>query len=336
MLKQLAVLGVVASLPAALQADFSYQQTTKMTGGAMMGAMRVAGVFSRQAREPMTATVSVKGNRLVHGYKDNSQIIDLDGETITDINFSNKTYSVVTFAEMKEQIEKAMQRISDDKSAQAEFQVSVKATGATRQIAGHDAKEMLLTMTMEGTDQKSGQKGGMAVTTSVWLIPKVSGYDEMTAFYMKMAEKLNWTPGGGGMAAARPDLAKAMAAAAKEMAKLDGMQVLQVMRMMPAMEGQPVSGSGGPAPQQQSQPQAEAPSIGGAIRGIGGFGGFGRKKKQEEPKKEAAAEPAAAPAGDSSGVLMEMTTEMSEFSSASVDASKFAVPAGFKKVDPKR
>jgi hypothetical protein len=283
----------------------------------------------------MTATVSVKGNKAIHAYKDHSQIIDLDAETITDIDFDKKAYSVMTFAEMREQIEKALQRVSDNKDASADFTVSVKATGATKQIAGYDAKEMLLTMTMEGTDAKSGQKGGMAVTTSVWIAPKISGYDEVTAFYKRMAEKLNWMPGAGGMAAARPELAKAMAAAAKEMAKLDGTQVLQVMRMTPSMEGQPVTAppASGSETQQQSQPKGETPSIGGAIRGIGGFGGFGRRKKQEEPKQEAAP---AAPAGDASAVLIEMTTEMSGFSSASVDASKFTVPAGFKKVDPRR
>ena len=31
--------------------------------------------------------------------------------------------------------------------------------------------------------------------------------------------------------------------------------------------------------------------------------------------------------------MMEMTTEMSGFSSAAVDPSKFAPPSGFKKVD---
>ncbi len=38
-------------------------------------------------------------------------------------------------------------------------------------------------------------------------------------------------------------------------------------------------------------------------------------------------------AGDSSGALMEITSEMSNFSSAPVDPSRFAVPAGFKQVE---
>jgi len=69
---------------------------------------------------------------------------------------------------------------------------------------------------------------------------------------------------------------------------------------------------------------------------LGGFGGFGRKKKPEQPKEETKTDPApsgSAPAGESSAVLMEMTTEMSGFSSAAVDPSRFAPPSGFKKVE---
>ena len=33
---------------AAARADFSYEQTTRMTGGAMAGMMKVAGAFSKR------------------------------------------------------------------------------------------------------------------------------------------------------------------------------------------------------------------------------------------------------------------------------------------------
>jgi len=189
-------------------------------------------------------------------------------------------------------------------------------------------------MTMEGTDEKSGQKGGMLINTSIWIAPKIAGYDEVREFYKKMGAKMAWTPGGTGMAAARPDLAKGMAEVWKEAAKLDGMQLLQVMRMTPSADGQPITAqsSGSEAQSPQQSRTAERPSIGGALGGLGGFGGFGRKKKKEEPKQETAqANPE--PAADTSGVLMEMTTESTNFSSAAVDPSKFVAPSGFKKVE---
>jgi len=75
----------------------------------------------------------------------------------------------------------------------------------------------------------------------------------------------------------------------------------------------------GPAGPQVSMPSAKdvATSV------IGGFGGFGRKKK-EEPKQETkagAAEP---------NVVLEFTTEVRALQPGVADAQSFVVPAGFK------
>jgi hypothetical protein len=69
--------------------------------------------------------------------------------------------------------------------------------------------------------------------------------------------------------------------------------------------------------------------------GLGGFGGFGRRKKQEEQQQQQPQAPQPQPgnAGAAPGALMEMTTESSGFSTASVDAAKFSPPAEFKKVE---
>src|SRR5215211_45963 len=107
MVQKLCVPILVMCLPACLLADFSYDSSTKMTGGAMMGMMRVAGAFSKQLREPVQANVALKGNKMAHGSKDHTQVIDLDSETITSIDFQKKTYSVMTFAEMAEAFDKA-------------------------------------------------------------------------------------------------------------------------------------------------------------------------------------------------------------------------------------
>src|ERR1700704_952159 len=100
MLKKIGSIWMMVCLPGCLLADFSYDQTTKMTGGAMMGMMKIAGAFSKQVREPVQTTVLVKGNHMAHSSKDHAQIIDLDSETITEVNFQKKQYSVMTFAEM--------------------------------------------------------------------------------------------------------------------------------------------------------------------------------------------------------------------------------------------
>jgi hypothetical protein len=56
-----------------------------------------------------------------------------------------------------------------------------------------------------------------------------------------------------------------------------------------------------------------------------GFGGFHKKKQQPQ-------QAAATPSAQNWAVLLESSTEMTNFSSASVDPSLFNVPAGYAKV----
>jgi len=122
---------------------------------------------------------------------------------------------------------------------------------------------------------------------------------------------------------------------AKESAKINGVPVLQIMKMNPTGDAATTSQTTSTErPKQAAPPTPTAGEIAaGALAGrLGGFGGFGKKKK---PAEDQPAQTSDAPAqsSDSSGSLIEMTTESSNFSTAPVDGSKFEVPAGFKKVD---
>ena len=314
---------LLAVIPA--QADFSYQETSKITGGMLAGMMKFAGVFSKQAREPMQSTVALKGNRLAHRSSMHASIIDLDSKTITEIDLQKKTYSVMTFEQMKQMLDQMAQKMHQQKpEAQMDLKVSAKATGNSKQVAGYDAKEMLVRIDMQATDEKSGQTGAMVVSIDLWIAPMVPGYGEIREFYRKMATELNWTPGGN-MFMARPDVAKGMAEAMKEVAKLDGTPVYQTVTMGAA--GTAASGDGTQTtapPPQQTQQQSNRPSLSGALAGR-----FGLGRKQSQDSQPAQQQQQAPP-----GTLLEMTTEYTAFSSASVDAALFEVPAGFKKVEP--
>jgi hypothetical protein len=263
-------------LPAScLLADFSYQQSSKITGGMMAGMMKFAGAFSKTAREPMESTVMVKGDRMVHLSANHATIMDVAKETITEIDFQKKTYSVMTFAEMKAMLQQLAEKRKDKDAPEMNVNVSVDDTGQTKTINGMSTKEMVLKIVMETQDAKSGQKGGITMTTDMWMAPKIAGYSEITDLHRRMAEKLGWTPGQN-MFMQQPEVMKGMAEAAKQMGKFDGMPVYQVVKM--GAQGQPQpAGEGAAAPpaaqeqQQQQQPAAEKPSIGGALGGaLGG------------------------------------------------------------------
>ena len=349
----LGVCAIAATLP--LAADFSYEQSSKITGGMMAGMMKVAGVFSKQAREPIRSTIVVKGDRLANVMAKNIQIIDLSRETFTDIDLDKKTYSVITFADFRRAMEELARKAADKNSgADWDFKASVRNTGATRNVNGLNAQQAIVTLEMKARDNKSGEAGSMFVISDLWLAPKVVGYDEVAGFYRRMAEKMSWSPMGGLGPMMQPQMLKGFAEAYKEMAKLEGIPVVQVVRMGASPEMGTASAAG--TPQAQQQPAAPAPSaseaagsaaagaaasrtgrLGGALGGLGGLGGFGRRRKTEEAQQAPPAEQpqtrsAPQQSGGAPGMLMEVTSELTNFSSAPADASKFEVPAGFKQV----
>lgn len=355
------VLSLCFSLSFPAFADFRYDETTKVTGGSILSMMRLVGAFSkegRQANEPVTATVLVKGNRMAHISNNVSEIIDLDKETITRIDHNKKQYSVVTFEQMKRQIEDAAkqmrQRSAEASKASAQgpelnFKVNVRDTGATRQVANLSAKEMILTMAMEAKDQKTGQTGAFDITNDMWMAPEIPGYNEVNDFNRRLAMKMGMVLSGAvspAYAAMQPGTAKGMAELAKEMSKLKGVPVLQIMRMGSTANGQPLpAASEAPLPPTSDQPampsageiatgaasSAAASKLGCLGAMAAGLGGFGRKKKpQEQP---AAAAPQRGPNAEAASVLIESSTEMTAFSSSAIETSRFEVPAGYKQIE---
>lgn len=214
--------GLAVSAAAALMADFSYQENTRITGGALANMMGTGKV-----REPTTSTVLLKGNRMAHLRPGSAQIIDLDKGTITNINFLKKTYTVMTFAQMSQMRQDASQRTGQQPSgADADVKASVRDTGKKRTIGGFNTTEKIITMTMG--DAVSKTQAGTTVNTDMWVASDIPGYAEVRNFYKRMAEKSGSSfgamPGAGGMP-------QGMAALAKEMSKLQGTPVLQVMTM---------------------------------------------------------------------------------------------------------
>src|SRR5215475_11927477 len=90
--KVVTIAGILALSSSPLLADFTYNETSTITGGMMARIMKVAGVISKQAREPIQSTVSVKGDRMVYRSANHASIIDLPSQTITSVDLQKKTY----------------------------------------------------------------------------------------------------------------------------------------------------------------------------------------------------------------------------------------------------
>lgn len=352
------LLPLVFLLPTALYAgDYSYQQTTQITGGSLLKMMKTVGVFSSQARhmgDPIVSTIYLKGNQLADVSSQQIQIIDLDKETITQIDVEKKTYSVMTFEQMKQAIENARERMqkeagkqqpqagsnADAQNVQMSFDVKVRKTGATKDVSGLNSSEAILTMTMTATDAKTQQTGNLAITNDMWMVPSVPGYEQVREFYQKFAAKMGDATVGFGrdfsrMMAQQPGANQAMGDMMKEMQKIDGVPVMQVMRMGTTVNGQPLpAASEAPLPAEPAGPTkgeiAKAGMSSMISSRLGGFGGFGKKKQNTPPPDQNAEQAGAQSAG---AILMEMQTTTSNFSSGPVDPSHFDVPAGYKQVE---
>jgi hypothetical protein len=353
--KRVLVLLVFVLPPALYGGDYTYQQTTQITGGSLLKMMRTMGVFSSQARhmgDPIVSSIYLKDNRLADVSPEQIQIIDLDKETITQIDVQKKTYSVMTFEQMKQAIENARQQMQKDaakqqpqpasnpdaQNAHMSFDVKVRKTGTQKDVGGLNSSEAILTMTMTATDAKTQQSGNLAITNDMWMVPAIPGYEQVREFYQKFAVKMGDVTAGMGrdfsrMLAQQPGANQAMGDMVKEMQKLDGVPVMQVMRMGTTTNGQALpAASEAPLPAEAAGPskgEIAKAGMGSMISSrLGGFGGFG-KKKQNTPPPDQAAEQGVQP---TSAILMETQVTTSNFSSAPVDPSHFEVPAGYKQV----
>lgn len=353
-MKRLPLVLTCTLLPISLNAhaDFTYRESVQITGGSVMTMMKFAGTFSRQARragDPILTTVMVKGNRMVRIDQDHTEIIDLDAGTVTMIDHARKQYSTVTFEQMRKQMEAAManakaqqakeqhqapqQGPSTDPQVNVKFKVNVRSTGASKDVAGLTSQESILTMTMDATNQQSGQTGSLAITNDMYLAPEIPGYDEVREFEKRYALKMGTVVNGPinyqTMAMMQqPGASQGMADMAKEMSKLKGIPVLQIMRIGTTVNGMPLQAAS-EAPLPAGPPPPTAGSVAkAAVMSSLPFGGFGKKKKQEDPPT--AVDSAAG------AVLIEARTQYTELSRAPVDASQFVPPAGYKLVEAKQ
>lgn len=345
MSRKVSILVVCACVGVCLQgrADFKYTQTSQITGGAMAGMMKGLSIFSKSARQmtkPMPSTTYVKGNRLRRDSADGSyQIIDLDGQRIIEVDPQHQTYSSTTFEQMRDAVQKMNEQMNEEMKKQSHEKganvtmtpkISINPTGKTQTILGQSAQEVDMKVGLQMQAQNTQQNPQSATFTmdmDSWVAP-VSGYNEVSEFYKRMATEIGWSPNAA--FGNNPQMMKSMVELYKSGKIPTGMPLLLTVSTL--MEGQ----GGQPGSQQQTQQQSpssastseEIASPGAAAaKALGGFFGHRRKKHQEEEQQNAAPQ-SQAPAGS----LLTMTMTVTSYSTDSVDASLFQIPAGFTEI----
>jgi hypothetical protein len=314
---------LVCMLAVSLQADVKSRQKTQLKLEGAIG--RVVGMFGgKAAKEGIVSTVALKGNKQLTTNENSGELVDLDAEKIYTIDFKNKSYKVVTFAEMRKQMEDAKaqaQKQAGEKpepgEATWEFTVDVKKTGQTKAVAGENCKQAILTVTAHPKGKTLEQGGGMIITMDSWMGPAGSAHREQIEFQQRFVKKLLGKDGetlGRDLMSAMamyPGLQDSMARASKELAKMEGTPYLTTMTVEAVMTAD-----------QASREEQKGPGI-GLPKGLGGM--FGRKKTEEAP----AAKPAAPAGGPQRSTILTTVTELLSLES-SVSAADVEIPAGFK------
>jgi hypothetical protein len=316
--------------------------------------MKTVGIFSKQASQamkPVSTTRYIKGDRMRADNADGRvEIIDLSGRRIIEIDPQKRTYTEVTFDEMKASMQKAQEQAQQkmdkdpktkDMKTNLNAKINVTPGTASRQIQGLTANEMKVQIDMEiqaqaqSDPQNPGQPNGPVsgtISTNIdsWVAPSVPGYEEVAMFYQRMAKEINWVPPSS--IHVDPRVSQSMDELQKSQSAFKGLPLLQYLSM--TMVGQQGAANTADAnnanTEGSSSSRSDTPTSASdaMVKGLGGL--FSKKKKKDDA--EAQQNSQNPPPPSTPGSLMEMTIEVTSFSNAELDASLFAIPAGFTRV----
>jgi len=321
-------------LASTLLGDAKITQKTQVQFGGVLGtAINVFG--GKAAREGVTSEVSVKKNRRISRTGDTSEIVDLDEEKIYRVDYAKKSYTVTTFAELRQQLKDAMKESESsekpskpskkdpDVKEAKEYEVDFDSTttGKTGEINGFKTRQVIATVTIREKGMKLQESGGAVLTADMWMAPRIAALREAEEFERRFIKKLYGDLGvdARSMAAVMalaPEMSKAMKTFQTKQASMDGSAVRSAMTFETVADPRAVA----------NPEEEEAASAGNqAVKALGGF--MNRMKKKGADEKKA---PEAKTRGGS--VLFRSNMELLS-AAASTPSSDLAIPPGFKEKD---
>jgi hypothetical protein len=336
----LVVAGLLAGITV-VNADVRTEQKTRFQLGGVLG--RMVNMFGgRAAREGVTTTVAVKGDRKITMSDQTGQIIDLAEEKVYDLDIRGKKYKVTTFAELRRQMEEARKRATDDakkeqerqakeeqqassEKPEKEFEVDfeIKNTGMTKTINGFETKQSLAIVTVREKGKTLEQSGGLVMTTDMWLAPRMASIKELADFDLRYAQKVYGPMVAGAsprdMASALamyPQMKPALEKMAAEAGKVEGTPILTTVTMDAVKSAEQMAQEAKSGSSDSSSNNASPTSVGGLL------GGLARRGAQRSQESSTAAASNRATFMTTTNEYLKITTD--------VTADAVAIPANFK------
>jgi hypothetical protein len=314
---------LLALVAAPAGAEVKTREKTHITLGGMMG--KVFNLFGgKAAKEGVVGTTSVKGNRKATMNESNGQIVDLTEEKVYDLDMKKRTYQVTTFDELRRRMQEVREKAAKDAAReqgkeekdekaepQKEYEVDfdVKETGQKKQLAGHDTRQVIMTITVREKGRTLEDGGGVVMTSDSWLGPQIPALKELAEFDVKYWKQLQG-PDAMGMSAEQLATVIAMFPAVKQ--AMDRLQ-----KESPKLQGTPLATTTtveGVKSKEQMAQQAESGKSSG--------GGLGGMLARRIAKKDNDATSAKATIFTAQHEVQEIQT--------TVTAADIDIPAGFK------
>jgi hypothetical protein len=198
------VLSLVALAAGPAQAEVKTRDRSQIRFEGMLG--RMMGMFGGKAmKEGVVSSNAVKGDRKATMSDTTGRIVDLAEEKVYELDLKKKSYTVVTFAELRQQLKEAQEKARrdadkaqegagkekdkaperQDKAPEVEVDFDVKETGQTRAIAGYDAREVVMTITVREKGKVLEENGGLVIRSDMWLGPEIPAMKELAEFELR-------------------------------------------------------------------------------------------------------------------------------------------------------
>jgi len=286
-------------VPAASRADFRFTLTRRITAGAS-----VAGDNTDPVR------YYFQGQKLKIDSGARAALFDFDARTVTLLDNLSKTFAVVRFEELNSRI--------------AGGDVETRESDTESNINGHNARLSNVRMDIQSAElQRMGSQ--LRLEMDVWLSRDVPGGQEVTAFYQRNMTRFPW----GALAqslnhGANPDLVASLAAFHRRVAALNGVVVLEVVKVKPVESAPPPRLSAAETTRIRdaiaaldAAAQKGGPDAQSAVREMGRLKALVRDDYLQVPP---------------GGSLFEITLESLGFSADPIPEQVFALPQDFRQL----
>jgi hypothetical protein len=333
----------------AVRADVTVQRLVKSSGFGGFGAFETTEKLMISGDKECTKGITKYSGRfsslMNRGAKEATSITRLDKELIWNIDPEKKTYTELTFEQMRKMMQsssallnpmkadslrKAMEKLSST--------VEVNKTGEKKTIAGLECERVIVTLQGVSAEATENVTDTTWVKNDVWMAPVNKIAVELRSFDVKMAEKLGVTEGGP-MAGLLNQYAEAMKKLQEKLKDLNGYPMASTFSVVTTThaeekaraEAKTTESAVPKAEVKEEKPITEGRDVKGAIAGL--FAKKAKEKvktKQEENEKQKLEKEQAQV---SPKTVLEVTTETQGIETSSIDASTFEIPAGYKKVE---